>query len=248
MLKTKKITKAVRSAAATAEEAVKEARGRIQHAVEKPQVQRIMRETTKAVRSAAATAGAAAKEAGGRIQHAVQKRRVRRIMRETAEAAATAGAAAVAGALVGEVARQVRRRKIEEGLGEPLGFTVHLDRPPAEAIEAVTTALQSEGFGILTRIDVQATLKEKLNRDFRPYTILGACNPHLAHRALAHRAEAGLVLPCNVTVEASPQGGSDIRIGNPDAFLIGDLGQDKVFREVAKEARTRLERAAAALV
>jgi uncharacterized protein (DUF302 family) len=205
------------------------------------------KQITKAVRHAAATAGAAVKEAGDRIQHVVQKRRVRRIVRETAEAAAVAGAAAVTGALVNEVARRARRREVEDELGEPLGFTVHLNRSPDEAITAVTQALKSEGFGILTRIDVQATLKEKLNRDFRPYTILGACNPELAHRALAHRAEVGLVLPCNVTVEASPAGGSQVRIGNPDAMLIGPLGRDPVLRRVATEARTRLERATAAL-
>jgi len=204
---------------------------------------------TRVVRQAAATAEAAVRQAGDRIQHAVQKRRVRRIVRETAEAAAAAGAAAATGALIGEVARRVRRRQVAgEEPAEVLGFTVHLNKSPEQAIDAVTTALKVEGFGVLTRIDVQATLKEKLNRDFRPYTILGACNPPLAHRALSHRTEAGLLLPCNVTVEASSIGGSEIRIGNPDAFLgRGTLGRDPVLREVAKEARERLERVAAAL-
>ena len=87
-------------------------------------------------------------------------------------------------------------------MAESLAFKVHLDRTFEEALEAVTAALKGEGFGVLTHIDVRATLKEKLGEDFRPYAILGTCNPPLAHRALSHEAQAGLMLPCNVTVEA----------------------------------------------
>ena len=82
----------------------------------------------------------------------------------------------------------------------PLAFEVQLHEPYFRAVEQVTAALKAEGFGVLTRIDVHTTLKEKLGQEFRPYTILGACNPQLAHRALSRRAEAGLLLPCNVTV------------------------------------------------
>jgi uncharacterized protein (DUF302 family) len=117
------------------------------------------------------------------------------------------------------------------------------------AIEKVTAALKVEGFGILTRIDVHTTLKEKLGAEFRPYAILGACNPPLAHKALAHKAEVGLMLPCNVTVEAAPDGtGCVARIGDPKAMMtVGEFDRDPVFREVAGEARRRLERVAAAL-
>jgi uncharacterized protein (DUF302 family) len=128
-----------------------------------------------------------------------------------------------------------------------LSFEVELAQPFDRAIEAVTSALKTEGFGVLTRIDVHHTLKEKLGADFRPYVILGACNPALAHRALGHRAEAGLMLPCNVTVEAAGTG-SLVRIADPDVMLsTGGMDQDPALRSVASEARARLSRVADAL-
>ncbi len=128
-----------------------------------------------------------------------------------------------------------------------LGFEVRLQLPLDQAIERVTEALKAEGFGVLTRIDVQQVLREKINADFRPYVILGACNPSLAHRALQRKAEAGLLLPCNVTVEAAGDG-SLVRIGNPDVLMgVGDLEQDPHLRELASEARIKLERAARSL-
>ncbi len=132
---------------------------------------------------------------------------------------------------------------------ESIAFQVHLDQPYEQAIEAVTAALKTEGFGVLTHIDVRATLEKKLGVDFRPYAILGACNPPLAHRAMAHDAQAGLLLPCNVTVEADVEGGSIVRIADPAVILQvgGDMGQDPVLREVAAEARARLERVAKSL-
>lgn len=133
-------------------------------------------------------------------------------------------------------------------MAEQVAFEVTLPLPYEQAIEKLTAALKAEGFGILTRIDVKATLKEKLDADFRPYSILGACNPPLAHRALSHDAHVGLVLPCNVTVEAKDAGTSIVRIGDPDAFLkIGDFAKDPVLQGVAREARDRLKRAADAL-
>lgn len=75
-----------------------------------------------------------------------------------------------------------------------------------EVIDTVTEALKVEGFGVLTRIDVNNVLKTKIDVDFRPYTILGACNPVLAHKALSARPDVGLMLPCNVTVEQSGEG------------------------------------------
>jgi uncharacterized protein (DUF302 family) len=130
-----------------------------------------------------------------------------------------------------------------------LGFEVEVPESYDQAIDRVTAALKVEGFGILTRIDVHTTLKEKIGVEFRPYTILGACNPPLAHRALTHRAEVGLLLPCNVTVEAGPAGrGSIVRIGNPDVMLAtGGLDAEPPLRAVAAEARERLARVAGAL-
>ena len=126
-----------------------------------------------------------------------------------------------------------------------LSFDVHLDQPYDQAIDALAAALKEEGFGVLTRVDVHATLKEKLGAEFREYSILGVCNPPLAHRALSHKGEAGLMLPCNVTVEADPSGGSIIRIADPDAFMKSSgFDQDPVLSEVGIEARARLMRVA----
>lgn len=131
---------------------------------------------------------------------------------------------------------------------EEMGFEVHLDLPYAAAVEHVVAALKAEGFGVLTRIDVQATMKEKLGEDFRPYVILGACNPPLAHKALSTEPLMGLMLPCNVTVEEEPSGGSLARIVNPEMMLqTGNLRENETLRSVAEEARVRLERVACAL-
>ena len=131
---------------------------------------------------------------------------------------------------------------------EELGFEIRLGLPYDAALEAVTVALKAEGFGVLTRIDVQATLKEKLGEDFRPYAILGACNPPLAHRALATDAWVGLMLPCNVTVEAQAQGGAVVRIANPVMMMqSGGLQGNQALYEIASEARARLERVAESL-
>lgn len=133
-------------------------------------------------------------------------------------------------------------------MSQSLAFEVTLPDAYEQAIEKTTAALKAEGFGVLTRIDVKQTLKEKLNADFRPYAILGTCNPPLAHKALSHNAQVGLMLPCNVTVEAKDEKSSIVRIGDPDAFLqIGEFAKDAVLQGVAKEARERLARAADAL-
>ena len=132
---------------------------------------------------------------------------------------------------------------------QEIGFEVHLDLPYEAALEKVIAALKTEGFGVLTRIDVQATLKEKLGEDFRPYSILGACNPSLAHRALQTDPVVGLMLPCNVTVEADPLGGSLARIANPEMMLaVGTLENNDALQEVATTARVKLERVAEALL
>jgi uncharacterized protein (DUF302 family) len=129
-----------------------------------------------------------------------------------------------------------------------LGFEVQFDQSFEQALELVVAALKAEGFGVLTRIDVKATMKEKLDADFRPYVILGACNPPLAYRALSSDGSVGLMLPCNVTVEATADGGALARFANPEVMLqVGELGENSTLQQVAGEARTRLERAAASL-
>lgn len=127
---------------------------------------------------------------------------------------------------------------------QPLTFQVSLHDNYDDAVDKVTQALKSEGFGVLTNIDVKATLKEKLDADFRRYIILGACNPPLAYQALQSEAQVGLLLPCNVTVEET-KAGSLVSIVNPEAMLgIQPLTQNEKIGEVASEARIRLERVA----
>lgn len=129
-----------------------------------------------------------------------------------------------------------------------LSFEVTLNETYEKTIERVVAALKDEGFGVLTRIDVKATLKEKLGEDFRPYVILGACNPPLAHRALSANAQAGIMLPCNVTVEEAGGENTLVRIANPEAMMqVGQMAESTALRDVALEARARLERVANAL-
>lgn len=130
-----------------------------------------------------------------------------------------------------------------------IGFEVRLSQPYDKALEITKEALMAEGFGVLTSIDVKATMKEKLDVDFRPYSILGACNPQLAHRLLTQEAVAGLLIPCNVTVEAEDDHTSTVRIANPQVILgVGSLEQNQEISAVAQEARTMLERVVEALL
>ena len=126
---------------------------------------------------------------------------------------------------------------------------VRLRHTYEQTLARVLDELKKEGFGVLTRIDVHKSFKEKLGRDFRPYSILGAYNPQLAYRALTHRADVGLLLPCNITVEADPKGGSVVRIANPDALVGagGFVSDDGTLRDVAAEAFARLTRVAESL-
>src|SRR5512145_1600578 len=126
-----------------------------------------------------------------------------------------------------------------------LGITVHLHTDYDTAVNRVTEALQGEGFGVLTEIDVQATLKKKLDVDFRPYKILGACNPPLAYRALQAAPEVGLLLPCNVTVMQVGENAIDVSLVDP--LMMMDFVQNPALAAVASEARAKLERVAAAL-
>jgi uncharacterized protein (DUF302 family) len=114
-----------------------------------------------------------------------------------------------------------------------------------EAIEVVTDALKEEGFGVLTRIDVAETLKTKIGADFRPYVILGACNPVLANDALSADDNIGLMLPCNVVV-ASADVGAEVAFVRPHAMM--DIADAPEIRDVADQAQAKLERALEAVV
>lgn len=125
-----------------------------------------------------------------------------------------------------------------------LGFQCTLNLSYEEAISKVTDALKAEGFGVLTSIDVQKTMKEKLNADFRKYVILGVCNPPLAHQALSARPEIGLLLPCNVIVYEE---GDQTMVSIIDPLSMINFIQDSNLDGIAKEAYRRLQRVAATL-
>ncbi|MBI1177538.1 DUF302 domain-containing protein [bacterium] len=134
-------------------------------------------------------------------------------------------------------------------MNESMSFNVELPIPFHTAVERVTDALKAEGFGVLTRINIHEAFKQKINVDFRPYTILGACNPQLAHQALTARADVGLLLPCNVTVEAMGPDKSLVRIIDPKSMMAaGGLDSDPKIRDVGEQAYERLQRVAEALV
>ena len=121
------------------------------------------------------------------------------------------------------------------------GYTAHLPGVSFDEARARTVdALKNEGFGVLTEIDVRSTLKAKLDRDFRRYVILGACNPQLAHRALEAELGIGLLLPCNVCVWEE-EGGSVVSIARPEAMF--ELVNRQDVQPVAREASQRLRRA-----
>ena len=114
-----------------------------------------------------------------------------------------------------------------------------------EAIKRATEALAKEGFGVLTEIDVAATLKKKLGKDMPPYKILGACNPQFAHRALEAEPQIGALLPCNVVVRVDAAGKTVVEIMDPRAVL--QLVERPEIAAIAGEVRSRLERVLASL-
>ena len=129
---------------------------------------------------------------------------------------------------------------------DELAFRIRLDRPYDEALELARVALKAEGFGVISEIDMKATLKAKIGVEFRSYAILGVCHPAFAHRALSAEPEIGLFLPCNVIVyETEGQAGSAISIVDP-LQLLGGI-EDEDLLAVAEDAHARLARAATAL-
>lgn len=118
-------------------------------------------------------------------------------------------------------------------------YSKTLDQSPEEAEARVREELEKEGFGVLTEIDVKATLKKKLDVDFRPYKILGACNPPYAHKALEAEDKIGSMLPCNVIVQETGDGTTEIAAVDPVASM--QAVDNDALRPIAEEIRGRLQ-------
>jgi uncharacterized protein (DUF302 family) len=132
-------------------------------------------------------------------------------------------------------------------MAKELGFNVELPLSFEAALPRVREALKQEGFGVLTEIDLQAAFREKLGREFRPYVILGACNPPLAFNAISTDPSIGLLLPCNVTVEWLADGRTGVRLTDPEALLGTVMQGAQELTAVANDARARMVRVAESL-
>lgn len=119
------------------------------------------------------------------------------------------------------------------------GFSKTVDLPFEQTIEKVTEELKKEGFGVLTTIDVKETLKKKIDVDFKKYTILGACNPPIAHKALQIEEELGLLLPCNVIVYEKDD---QIKVSMFDPMLMTNVIDNEQMEPIAKEIKEKLQR------
>ena len=126
------------------------------------------------------------------------------------------------------------------------GFSISLHLPFETAVDKVTEALKAEGFGVLTDIDVKATLKVKLNAEIPNYRILGACNPALAYRAIEANPEIGLFLPCNVVVREGP--GTVVTVSFMDPLAVLERVDNEDVRVVGQEVRAKLERVRDSLI
>ncbi len=124
----------------------------------------------------------------------------------------------------------------------PYGMSTTIPFPQAIALERTRKALATEGFGILAEMDIAATMKSKLNVDFRPYVILGACNPALAHSALLEERDIGLLLPCNVVVYAADEPGHSVVVALDPVPVLLLTGNERI-RDVAEAVKDRLRRA-----
>jgi len=120
------------------------------------------------------------------------------------------------------------------------GFSITMNGAMDNIVQQVTDALKTEGFGVLTEIDVQATLKKKLDVDRKPYKILGACNPQLANQVINAESDIGLLLPCNVVVREEDNGDMTVAFMDPMAVL--KLTDNPTVREIASEVKARLQR------
>ena len=123
-----------------------------------------------------------------------------------------------------------------------LGFDIELPITFSDGVSRVKDALKQEGFGILTEIDLQAAFHEKLGREFRPYVILGACNPPLAYSAINADPAVGLLLPCNVTVESVGEQRTVVRLTDPEVLLSAADETSPDLAGVARDARERMLR------
>jgi len=119
------------------------------------------------------------------------------------------------------------------------GFSKTIDMPFEQAVEKVTAELKKEGFGVLTSIDVKETLKQKINVDFKKYTILGACNPPIAHKALQEEEELGLLLPCNVIVYEKDD---KTRVSIFDPMVMTWIVENDQMKSIATEVQEKLQR------
>lgn len=126
-----------------------------------------------------------------------------------------------------------------------VGFGRDLDLPVDQAIDRVTAALKEQGFGVLTRIDVHQVLAVKIGVQIPPYVILGACNPQLAHRAIAADGQIGLLLPCNVLVQANTTGGTTVTFADPT--VMGAMTGNPAMGPLMADAEARLRAVLAAL-